>query len=711
LEGIGREDDIEVLEGFDIKSATIEGLNKYFGSLKSLTKKYSSMGAVYITNPVYIRLKKLLFPTFEFLCAKFPENVIDKHQDSSCWSMVYKEISTVDIKKDGIDEATIQDYLEMCNEVINGFVSCYNAIKDTYKPLDTSLNPSNKIRRLAANLLVYIGDLMRYKMKAAKKAKALIDPSKAQDEVLRSYMEAKSLYPFEGKIYNQIAVTLVVAGNSLGCMYYFMRCVFCEYPFTLAMESLIKHFEKISIRYADIARVWSKPSASKSSSKSKHIEEQLKNISEEFWISFLRFIGIVFNKIDCDKCKEVLANVKAKLKVYLDLLNSIKDLNKRKNHVEQLSNTIIFLIFAVHYSVLGPIDKSAIDGNKKKYNNEQALVNDTGLISLNALTDITEQLISVISPNNEETYSIIIPVCYWLTSHSELREHIWNKHKRIKKSLSSVYRVLMKIDFKGEVINHVNEMIEDDYRFIGFVPFDDVILKKKSIKVEESKENKVRMALLKELLSKMDCEVTEPEQPEEIKLMPTRDFFEGESEVYKIHNQISEANIKIGKPLIVVDVQNIAMKYGNGTFVCKGIEITLEFWKNRKHKVVGFIPDYLINDREIQRLIRLKEENPTAVKASKVPDDINYLKRLHKEGIIVTTPSQDYDDSYSIEYAKKHKGYIVTNDKFRDHVNKSADKLAESNWIKLNRIGFAFKGDEFLPNPDAEFFKIYGEDD
>ena len=42
-----------------------------------------------------------------------------------------------------------------------------------------------------------------------------------------------------------------------------------------------------------------------------------------------------------------------------------------------------------------------------------------------------------------------------------------------------------------------------------------------------------------------------------------------------------------------------------------------------------------------------------------------YLQELEHDGILYTTPSQDYDDSYQIEYARRHGGVIVTNDLFR----------------------------------------------
>ena len=76
----------------------------------------------------------------------------------------------------------------------------------------------------------------------------------------------------------------------------------------------------------------------------------------------------------------------------------------------------------------------------------------------------------------------------------------------------------------------------------------------------------------------------------------------------------------------------------------------------------------------------------------------------------MATPAQDYDDTYCIEYAKKHGGYIITNDKFRDHVDKieGAQKKAERRWLKQHCISFTFRKDEFLPNPASDFFRVYG---
>ncbi len=57
-------------------------------------------------------------------------------------------------------------------------------------------------------------------------------------------------------------------------------------------------------------------------------------------------------------------------------------------------------------------------------------------------------------------------------------------------------------------------------------------------------------------------------------------------------------------------------------------------------------------------------------KVSQIPDNVALLHKLANLGYIIKTPPQDYDDSYCIQYAKKHQAFIVTNDQFRDFVEK-----------------------------------------
>ena len=88
-----------------------------------------------------------------------------------------------------------------------------------------------------------------------------------------------------------------------------------------------------------------------------------------------------------------------------------------------------------------------------------------------------------------------------------------------------------------------------------------------------------------------------------------------------------------------------------------------------------------------------------------VTTDVALLKKMVKDDLVVLTPPQDYDDSYTIQYAKQKKACIVTNDLFRDHIAKyeGQEKARVNRWIRSHCISFTFVRDEFLPNPDFQW--------
>jgi hypothetical protein len=122
------------------------------------------------------------------------------------------------------------------------------------------------------------------------------------------------------------------------------------------------------------------------------------------------------------------------------------------------------------------------------------------------------------------------------------------------------------------------------------------------------------------------------------------------------------------------------------------------------HRVISFLPDYYLNYDRVGELRRLSKLNMSNVKTCSIPDDISLLNKLVRDGYIIATPPQDYDDSYCITYAKQHNGYVITNDLFRDHIKKlnGTEKEITRKWIKSYCISYTFVGDEFLANPDSE---------
>jgi hypothetical protein len=162
------------------------------------------------------------------------------------------------------------------------------------------------------------------------------------------------------------------------------------------------------------------------------------------------------------------------------------------------------------------------------------------------------------------------------------------------------------------------------------------------------------------------------------------------------------------KPLIVLDASNIAMRHGEreqkSIYSTKGIQIAIEYFTKNGHKVISFLPDYLF-----------KEKDPNKHGKKRVlPDNLSYLYGLVNKGLVVKSPPQDYDDSYCIQYAKAKNAFVVSNDMFRDYIENIKDKAereTEKNWRDIYCISFTFNGDEFLPNPDAPFFKQFNYQD
>lgn len=155
--------------------------------------------------------------------------------------------------------------------------------------------------------------------------------------------------------------------------------------------------------------------------------------------------------------------------------------------------------------------------------------------------------------------------------------------------------------------------------------------------------------------------------------------------------------------MILLDASNIAMRHGDRTFSTKGIKIVLEYFIKNGHKVLAFLPEYLFRSKD-------SSSQSTTKKKRVIPDDTDYLNKLSNQGLIIQTPAQDYDDSYCIQYCKQNNSYIVTNDLFRDYVEKIVDsrkRESERLWIIEKRISFTFIKDEFLPNPDCPFFKEF----
>jgi len=343
----------------------------------------------------------------------------------------------------------------------------------------------------------------------------------------------------------------------------------------------------------------------------------------------------------------------------------------------------------------------------------------------------TDRILSEDSP----FLGCLYPCIAWLLLHKEdgLLEKVLGYSPLVKEDLIRVHGIaskhaeaeLKKLKDEEEQLKFVelvgSTLISEEALLVGFLPLESYIEKRKSIKSGEKcpkeKEILARAIMLRDCLSEIGCsEGKEEEKKEEDTIMLSEK--EGTT-VDELFAELDSAHLvphtknPLEKPLIVVDAQNVAMRHGQRTFSTKGIQIVLEFWKKNGHPVVCFLPEYLFNYEEVAAKKKLTQMQIKDIKASQLPDNVALLHKLADLGMVVKTPGQDYDDSYCIQYARKNGGFIVTNDKFRDYLQKfdgTPDKKREAEWIKGHCISFAFNKDRFLPYPDSQLFDTFNYD-
>lgn len=112
---------------------------------------------------------------------------------------------------------------------------------------------------------------------------------------------------------------------------------------------------------------------------------------------------------------------------------------------------------------------------------------------------------------------------------------------------------------------------------------------------------------------------------------------------------------RIGLREIVIDGSNVAIGHSNNRFFSvKGLQIAIEYFVKKGHKVTAFVPQYR--------------------KKYKETSDCKLLNKLADKGYVVFTPSREvngrritpYDDRYIIQYAAACEGIVVSSDNYRD---------------------------------------------
>jgi hypothetical protein len=593
----------------------------------------------------------------------------------------------------------------------------------------TEYTTVDNLNILISNLLNFMGDIKKLKLlinKHFQEFKEDInlegDLKKDTSDCVKFYQYALNNNAFNTRIYSNLGfIHREFLGDHLHSAYWFIRALS-----NLDNQKIKDNLEK---DFTNIRKEFLKREYEITNSPT-----MLRNDMDYLYWIYYRIIGILYMNIDIDLLDNLERNLLLIVEKMLVFYPSVPDNVKFNFEINgQLEQFLILAIFNFHQNLNNMGDKNTpekiIIPEAKGflpwsiYNHN--LLKDVGdnikpgfRYSVSFIRNLTR---TILANANETNFSFVekylAVLFYWFSINYDIYNLLIEDD--MKEILSYIAWVLNKeLEqnlYKEILMLKMNKILPIEATFNGFLPFTkffELNGKKDILKVEDIKEMTLltKLALQHFLLSFN----IQPKFNEALnaKFFPRSVIKETNISEYDTNQVLKDKlqntrmpiqlNVKKVKPLILLDASNIAMRHGDKTFSTKGIMIVMDYFTKNGHRVLAFLPEYLFR------------ENVSTSKKRVVPDDIEYLKKLYSEGLIVQTPPQDYDDSYCIQYCRQNNAFIVTNDLFRDYLEKFNDgikKKTENLWIIEKRISFTFVKDEFLPNPDCAFFKEFSIDE
>ena len=743
----------EILESFNQIKMNFEEFSQKWKNNPKLNKLIGK-GFNLLTNQLMNKYNEYI---------QIPSNILiilKNNLDLKAWNLLTERFSI--IIKHPIDQSRlgknpqmiIQNiYTSLLEDLRNSydfFKNVYNTVTNYNIPLDNNLLKNFPI--FISNIMTFQGDLKKLKVILYKKFltfKDLIniegDPEKDINDSIKFFQFALSNNPRNSRIFSNLGyIYREFLGDYMSSSYWLIRYFsYIDNENKKVSENLEKNFNSIRKKMQEIDYI---------------VDNKIDNISflkydlEYLPTLFYRIIGILFMNIDIDELDQLYSNFEIIMSRILQNYNLIN--NEFKNNYEYnqgVEKMIILTIFVFHYnlnqlkSYSKDCQKISNEKNPNKkilkfelYNHNliKDLSDETNSLKANLKSTLkflilfTKVIITNIKKDNfifVEKYLLLL--FYWLSLNYDVFNLLFdaesqkylkylnfylNNDNDIKKFFVPQTQVTLNI-----LLNKINDYILPiELIFLGFIPmhrFFELNTKKGILKIDNNynKENELLNKII--LIHFLNSFNLSPQNYPEI-----NNKFYSKINVTNINiqeNTIIDTNtikeklntekivninsVKKIKPLIILDASNIAMRHGNQKFSSKGIEIVINYFQSNGHKVVSFLPEYFF---------RQKDPNSYLNKKRVVPDNIDYLKELNDKHLVIQSPPQDYDDSYCIQYAKTHDAFIVTNDLFRDYLDNITDnrkRETERMWVKERCISFTFNQDEFIPNPDASFFKEF----
>eukprot|EP00916_Digyalum_oweni_P010863 GHVL01018072.1.p1 GENE.GHVL01018072.1~~GHVL01018072.1.p1 ORF type:complete len:310 (+),score=61.19 GHVL01018072.1:1480-2409(+) len=163
------------------------------------------------------------------------------------------------------------------------------------------------------------------------------------------------------------------------------------------------------------------------------------------------------------------------------------------------------------------------------------------------------------------------------------------------------------------------------------------------------------------------------------------------------------------KPIVVIDGANVAMRLGEGkTFSCIGIKRCVQYFLRHNCHPLVFLKDKIL---DVQEIVNIRRAKTKGWQLGPMPDDPDILTKLKKDGFVLTVPDREYDDTWMLDFARKKSVVIVSNDQYRDYIQKLPDKQKDDakKFLRHYVVGFSFFQGEFFASKNFEWPDKYLE--
>lgn len=549
----------------------------------------------------------------------------------------------------------------------------------------------------------YLGELFQFRDKTVSHHPQLTIP-------IDLYFRAVSLYPYEGKYFMLLSTCSKMKDDLFGAIYWGTRAFAClnSYPMK---EHILKFLEEARLAYLTMMeREWA----------------EIKNVElfKFFVLSFIRYLNIVMTKIGFEELYSVTNNMFEYLEKYIHYLIIDKS-PKTGSEASLLQQVIMLLVFSLYNTIQeynpaeDPADKYLTPSEKKF---TELSGSDLTKECIKYSYAIVFHIMELVSQTFEDSFiSIILPFLYYSVEHRSVFDYMVSNYKLLKdkmtalniKSSEVLAKQLQEQQLTKEGIQRLldENIFPSDKLILGYIPIQLYFHKRKTWEKkampEGMEQNVAKVLHLNNLLTSLGCVKEESKEDKKdlfnLDHITTDNLDEDSKRHMNVMGGWSMGSETKDKHLIILDGQNIAIRYGDTRFSSLGLKIAIDYWVEKGHTVHVLLPDYFFNKEEVIKKRELAKSMGESFKF--IPDDVDLLIDLKSKGFLFGVPNWNYDDSFIIDYAKKKQAYIVTNDRYNDHIEKYSKgdqtrKKKLKDWVRNNCISFTFVGKEFIPNPD-----------